>query len=408
MERIFDVSSWLVLPVWAAMIVVPRWRWTRRVVASPAVSALPALLYVILITPVLPTVLPLLARPTLGQIAALLGTPEGATIAWAHFLAFDLFVARWIYLDASERAIPAVLVSGLLVATLLVGPIGYLAYLGVRSRAAAPVAARAREAAAWLDARSPLLWRASLAFGVLYVVYLALIPFDARTVLGLNPWVKPSKFAVSIAIYLATMAWFAAYLDRGRRRFVSLSLVLAMVIEIVLITLQAARGQASHFNQATPFDAVVFATMGVVITYAAAVAVYVLVRLVREPPAALPRPVVTGIWLGLVVFLVANVEGAVMVAHLAHTVGAPDGGPGLPYLNWSTAAGDLRVAHFVGMHALQALPLAGLAFAALERRGALRSAAAATWVAAAVYMAVVVALAVAAFAGVPVVPFARS
>jgi hypothetical protein len=204
------------------------------------------------------------------------------------------------------------------------------------------------------------------------------------------------------------MAWFAAYLDRGRRRFVSLSLVLAMVIEMVLITLQAARGQASHFNQATTFDAVVFATMGVVIAYAAAVAVYVLVRLVREPPAALPRPVVTGIWLGMVVFLVANVEGAVMVAHLGHTVGAPDGGPGLPYLNWSTAAGDLRVAHFVGMHAIQALPLAGLAFAALERRGALRSAAAATWIAAAVYMAVVVALAFAAFAGVPVIPFARS
>jgi hypothetical protein len=64
---------------------------------------------------------------------SLLGTPTGTTLAWAHFVAFDLFVGRWIYLDSRSRSYSAWGVSPILVLTLLIGPVGLLMYLGARS-----------------------------------------------------------------------------------------------------------------------------------------------------------------------------------------------------------------------------------------------------------------------------------
>ena len=107
METIFQLSNLLVMPFWLLMIFLPHWGWTRRIMASPWVVAPAALLYALLVMPSLVSLLPQLANPQLGAIAALLGTPQGATIAWAHFLAFDLFVGRWAYLDSRQRGTSA-------------------------------------------------------------------------------------------------------------------------------------------------------------------------------------------------------------------------------------------------------------------------------------------------------------
>ena len=133
MEAIFGLSNLLVLPFWLLMIALPHWRWTRRIMASPLVVVLPALLYAVLVVPQLGAALPALMSPSAAGIAALLGTPEGATVAWAHFVAFDLFVGRWAYLDSRERGISAWVMAPVLFAILMVGPVGLLAYLVVRA-----------------------------------------------------------------------------------------------------------------------------------------------------------------------------------------------------------------------------------------------------------------------------------
>src|SRR6266705_1385331 len=136
MTLLFRLSNMLVLPFWAVMILLPRWRWTGRIMRSPFVSAAPALLYAALVLPRLGAIWPAIARPTLPGIATLLGSPEGATIAWVHFLAFDLFVGRWIYLDSQERRLSAWVTAPALFLTVMLGPMGFLLYLIIRSLSA--------------------------------------------------------------------------------------------------------------------------------------------------------------------------------------------------------------------------------------------------------------------------------
>lgn len=134
MATLFDASFLLVAPFWLLMIALPGWRVTRAVIASPWVAAPAAALYLALVLPGLSGVLGAVASPSLAAIAPMLGTPEGATVAWVHFLAFDLFVGRWVYLDARERGITPWLTSPLLFLTLMLGPAGLLGHLLLRRR----------------------------------------------------------------------------------------------------------------------------------------------------------------------------------------------------------------------------------------------------------------------------------
>lgn len=133
LDTVFTASGLLVMPQWLLMIFAPRWTVTRVLMRSPLVVLPAALLYAILVAPSMVEALPVLAQPQLDAIAALLGTPQGATIGWVHFLAFDLFVGRWVFLDAQERELSAWVVSPVLALTLMFGPLGLATYLGVRA-----------------------------------------------------------------------------------------------------------------------------------------------------------------------------------------------------------------------------------------------------------------------------------
>jgi Domain of unknown function (DUF4281) len=134
-ERLFSISNLLVLPFWLLMIALPHWRWTHRLLASPLVAVPPVIVYAAVVLPRLREILAAVVNPSLPDISRLLGTPTGATAAWAHFLAFDLFVGRWAYLDSRERAISAWIMAPVLFLILMLGPLGFVLYLGVRALA---------------------------------------------------------------------------------------------------------------------------------------------------------------------------------------------------------------------------------------------------------------------------------
>ena len=197
---------------------------------------------------------------------------------------------------------------------------------------------------------------------------------DPRIITGMPAWLKPAKFAVSISIYTLTLAWIFRYLaDWPRLRSITGWVTsVIMVLEIGIISIQAARGTTSHFNVGTPLDAALFAIMGAAILIAWLASIAVMVALFRQNFA---DPVMAwALRLGVLIAVLGAATGGLMVTptsaqraearvtqHMtvsgAHTVGAPDGGPGMPGTGWSREHGDLRVPHFLGLHAMQILPL---------------------------------------------------
>ena len=236
---------------------------------------------------------------------------------------------------------------------------------------------RLRNAVVQLWAGSPVLTAAGLLMtGVLAASLIGLV-VDPRVITGAPAWLKPAKFAVSTAIYMLTLAWIFRQLpDSPRtRRIVGWMTAVILVLEVAIIDTQAWRGTTSHFNIGTTLDAVLFTIMGSAIVIQTLSSVAVAVALWRQRFD--DRALGWALRFGLVVTIVGASTGGFMTrptaAQLdesrttgrmtiagAHTVGAPDGGPGLPGTGWSVEHGDVRIPHFVGLHAMQILPLLAL------------------------------------------------
>jgi hypothetical protein len=225
-----------------------------------------------------------------------------------------------------------------------------------------------------LFAAAPALTILGLIMAADLVFALCGLVVDRRVITGAPAWLKPAKFALSTMI----AGWSFAFCIASTRiwprvtRALDIGLAAALVIEIALIDMQAARGTTSHFNLATRFDAAVFQVMGVSILCIWLGMLLLTIVLFRQP-------YVSSAWgwslrLGMVLAVIGTASGGLMLApnsrqlagaHASgrltiiggHTVGAPDGGPGLPVTGWSADHGDLRIAHFLGMHGLQILPL---------------------------------------------------
>lgn len=208
-----------------------------------------------------------------------------------------------------------------------------------------------------LKFRNPILYRVGLVNFILFV--LVIIPFflDDRLVAGINPWIKPMKFCLSVGIYCWTIGWILFDIQQKKwTHYLSLVIGITMVIEIFVILYQASRGVMSHYNFETPFDSILFGLMGIMIGINTISVVFIFVLLLK------PIPHLNGLYLqtlriAFVIFLLGSYIGSQMISNEGHNIGVPDGGPGLPFFNWSTIGGDLRIAHFMGLHSIQILPL---------------------------------------------------
>jgi len=195
----------------------------------------------------------------------------------------------------------------------------------------------------------------NLAVAGLFIIFAC---FSNVKITGQNAWFKPTKFALSLCIYAISIAWYSGYIvNRWNVTLFNVVTMITLGFEVVYIAIQAARGDMSHFNVRTPFFAAMYSLMAGAAAVATIMAGYAAVVFFREGDLGLPPHYLWSIRLGLILFVIFSFEGFLMGSRMQHSIGGADGGAGLKFLGWSVTHGDARIAHFVGMHALQILPL---------------------------------------------------
>lgn len=200
------------------------------------------------------------------------------------------------------------------------------------------------------------------------LIAVALIPLwllDSRELLGVSVWEKPFKFYISAAIFSVTYSWLSSFLNKGARwvKIAGLVIAICLAVEIVIISAMASIGETSHFNVSSPTSIAVWSIMATFISIVLFSTIFISLMIVFQKQqefnlklALALGSINTTVGMGLAYLMtwptaaqLANYQGIAG----AHAVGVADGGPGLPFLGWSTVAGDLRVGHFFGLHSIQ-------------------------------------------------------
>ena len=184
---------------------------------------------------------------------------------------------------------------------------------------------------------------------------------DERSLMGVNIWIKPLKFAISGGIYILTVGYLTTIYPYSKRKRNIINNIVAWTLlgEILIIPFQAFRGVQSHYNMSSAFDGILFGIMGILISINVLIMVLFIIDTIRLKFKIAPS-IQWALLLGWSVVLFGSWVGGQMISQMSHNVGVADGGPGLPLLNWSTIAGDLRIAHFFGLHGIQIIPLFAL------------------------------------------------
>ncbi len=251
--------------------------------------------------------------------------------------------------------------------------------------------------------QNSILFRFGIVILGIFFLLLCYYPFNDVTILGLNSVVKPMKFALSIWIYSWTMAIILYYVKDIRKvKVYSWVAVVCMSFEQAAISFQAIQGELSHFNRASTFGIILFSLMGVFILTITLWTAYITYIFIKQKTYGLHPAIALSIKIGLTYFVVFSLFGGYISSLSGHTIGSVDGGKGLWFLNWSTLFGDLRVAHFFGIHSLQIIPLFAIAISKFFKTMAVRKA---VWFFSIVYFLYVIFVMAQAIIGMPFIKF---
>lgn len=208
--------------------------------------------------------------------------------------------------------------------------------------------------------RNRLLAFCGTFFLILSILLTIYSTVNVTQVLGVNSMIKPIKFALSIWIYAWSMAYLLYYLnDQKAVRKYSYLAIIVMIYEQAVITVQAFRGKLSHFNQTELIGGILYMFMGIMIVLLTVATLVLTIKFIRQNNTSINEILALSIKIGLIMFVVFSFFGGYMSIMNSHNVGGQIGGKGLALINWSTSLGDLRGAHFFGIHALQIIPTFG-------------------------------------------------
>ena len=214
---------------------------------------------------------------------------------------------------------------------------------------------------------------------------------------GENLWAKPTRYYLSFGISIWSMAWLMDYLQsKVAKRVSTFFLFTTVLAETTIVMLQSARGVPSHFNNTDPFNTLMHSTILLSSLLYSMVVFYLCFLFFTQKKMPISQHYTWGIRMGILLFLIFSLSGGYMFHIMKHSVGGPDGGAGLPMFNWSTKYGDLRVAHFLGIHSLQIIPLVSYYFLQKKNQVIRFSI---------LYAVLVITMFILALAGIPIINF---
>ena len=208
-----------------------------------------------------------------------------------------------------------------------------------------------------LKYRNETLFYYGLLCLILAAIFILLTKFTNTQVYHVNAWYKAFKFAFSTFLFAWAMAWYCYYLPHFNIKIFNWSVIILLGFEIFYIAFQASKGQLSHYNISTPVYSALYSMMALAATLVTLYTAYVGVLFFTNSFPELPHYYLWAIRMGIIIFVIFSFEGFAMGSRLNHSVGALNDNSNWFIIGWSKTVGDLRVSHFIGMHALQVLPI---------------------------------------------------